>query len=57
MVTNYQHAKIRNFALLLGIYLGLMIGMFVGQALTLRTIQKHGGCIAMPVEQVLVQGD
>ena len=57
MVTNYQHKKIRRFAMLIGFFFGLYIGLFIGQALTLRSIQRNGGCIATPIEQVLVQGD
>jgi hypothetical protein len=50
MVTNYQHKRIRRFAMFLGFALGLYLGMFLGQALTLRSIQKHGGCLAEHIE-------
>lgn len=53
MVTNYQHTRIRRFAFILGMFLGLYIGMMLGHCLTLRAIQHHGGCIAMPVEHVV----
>lgn len=56
MVTNYQHKKIRRFAMLIGFFFGLYIGLFIGQALTLRSIQRVQNAEAHSVSVELQAG-